>query len=153
MGELLSIIAIVGLLALVVVVSVSRQRAGMTQAKARGGPTDRGRSRTSSADRSMRPPGRGKNGTAGPGRLTAGPVISHLAQAPVLDVIDEPAHHLVRDERAVLDASIDSRTLSSKVCELLGAPNPALLAPVASRSCALNSLVGEREPSRTWCGG
>lgn len=33
MGELLSIIAIVGLLALVVV-SVSRQRAGMTQAKA-----------------------------------------------------------------------------------------------------------------------
>jgi hypothetical protein len=33
MGELLSIIAIVGLVALVVV-SVSRQRAGMTQAKA-----------------------------------------------------------------------------------------------------------------------
>ena len=33
MGELLSIIAIVGLLALVVV-SVSRQRAGMTQARA-----------------------------------------------------------------------------------------------------------------------
>ena len=75
MGDLLSIIAIVGLVALVVV-SVTRQRAAMTQTKADEDHVPR--ELTSSAIDPW-PPRRGKSGAARPGRLTAGSVSSPRA--------------------------------------------------------------------------
>ena len=73
MGELLSIIAIVVLLALVVV-SVTQAARRHDAGEGRRGRTYRGRGRPARAIHA--PPGRGKSGTARPGRLTAGPVSS-----------------------------------------------------------------------------